>query len=375
MALTVRPARSGADRKAFLDVAERLHEGDPIWTPPLRQDLQRALSDENPLWRGGRGERELLLAYEGDRVVGRVLAHVHSASNERHHEQVGLFGLLEFPEGDERVAHALLDAVAEKHRARGLSLLRGPYELTITQSIGALTAGFDDPASFSQGWTGPHVAPALERYGFKPSYLATTHRLDDISVVNPDVLIGEKQRAWLADPKVRLRAWDMAHFDRDVRAATSLLNESFADNYGFVPLSDDEVTFMAGPMKRVVRPELTVFLEYDGEPVGVGMALPDFHVLFRRMRGRLFPFGWATFLAGSRTLDAAVVQFLATTPKLQNQGLMRIVVSEIIRRLQHAHFRSLDGTWIGDVNPKSLAQAHALGMRDKHRLAVFEKSL
>jgi ribosomal protein S18 acetylase RimI-like enzyme len=270
---------------------------------------------------------------------------------------------------------ALLDAASERHRARGLETLRGPYELTISQCIGAVTAGFDDPAAFSQSWNGPHLAPFLEAYGMKPTYWATTHRLDDVQAVDPDALLGEKQRAWLADPKVRVRAWDMSRFDEDMQAATTLLNTSFASNFGFVPLSEAEIAFLAEPMKRVVRPELTVFLEYDGEPVGVGLSLPDFHILFRRMQGELFPLGWAQFLAGSKQLDAAVIQFLATSPRLQNQGLMRIVVAEILRRLQKAGFRTLDGTWIGDVNPKSLAQAKALGMRDKHRLALFEKRL
>src|SRR5256885_9296432 len=63
--------------------------------------------------------------------------------------------------------------------------------------------------------------------------------------------------------------------------------------------------------------------------------------LFRsRMKGELFPFGWAHFLAGSRKLDACVVQFLATSPELQNQGLMRIVVAELDRkstRLNSSH--------------------------------------
>jgi ribosomal protein S18 acetylase RimI-like enzyme len=142
-----------------------------------------------------------------------------------------------------------------------------------------------------------------------------------------------------------------------------------------VPLSREELDFMARPMKRVVRPEITVFIELDGAPVGVAMALPDFHMLFRRMGGELLPFGWAKFLAGSRHLDAAVIQFLATSPELQNQGVMRVVVSELFRRLQQNGFRTADGTWIGDVNPKSLAQAKAVGMRDKHRLAVYERAL
>jgi GNAT superfamily N-acetyltransferase len=374
MALTVRPATTRAALRDFHQVAHTLHQGDPIWTPPLRPDLERSLSQDNPLWQAGRGERTLLVAYDGDVPVGRVLAHAHLASNARHRESVGLFGLLECPD-DLAVARALLDEAAAVHRLAGRQTLRGPYELTVTQCIGMVVSGFDEPASFSQSWNAPHLPGLVEQLGFHRTYLASTHRLDDVDAVDPDALLGDKQRAWLADPQVRVRSFDMGHFERDMKAATTLLNTAFSGNFGFVPLTQAELDFMAGPMKRVVRPELTVFLEHDGEPVGVALALPDFHVLFRRMGGELFPLGWAHFLAGSRTLDAAVVQFLATDPRLQNQGLMRVLVAELLRRLKAAGFRTLDGTWIGDVNPKSLAQVKAAGLREKHRLAVYERPL
>ena len=374
MPTTVRPARTKREIDAFLELPYALHAGDPIWTPPLKEDLARSLSDENPLFQEGRGERELLLAWEGARPVGRVLAHVHHAQNRLHGERTGFFGLLECPD-DLGIAKALMDAVAEHHRSRGLTELRGPYELTISQCIGAVTSGFDETPTTSQSWNPPHHPRLLEALGFEVVYRATTFRLDDVASLDPDALLADKHRAWLADPSVRLRGWDMDRFDDDLRAAIVLLNASFASNYGFVPLSDPEVAFFAEPMKRVVRPELTVFLELAGEPVGVGMAIPDFNPIIRRMEGRLWPFGWAKFLAGGRRIDASVLQFIGTSPAHQNKGLIRIVMAEIVRRLQRAGFRTFDGTWVGDVNVKSQAQAKALGMREKHRLALYKKAL
>ncbi|HEX4621513.1 MAG TPA: hypothetical protein VH208_08095, partial [Myxococcaceae bacterium] len=317
MAVSIRPVRSSKERRQFFDVAYRLNEADAIWTPPLVDDLQRSLSDKNPLWRPERGERELWLAVDGSRPVGRILSHVHHASNARHREKAGFFGLLECP-NDPSVASPLLDAASAWARSRGMTELRGPYELTITQCIGAVVSGFDEPASFSQSWNGPHVPRLLEACGFGKGYGVATFRLDDVASVDAGALLTEKHRAWTQDPKVTLRGFDMKRFEADLKAATSLLNDSFSDNFGFVPLSDAEIAFMAGPMKRVVRPELTVFLEVGGEPAGVAMALPDFNVLFRRMGGRLFPLGWAQFLIGARALDSAVLQFMGTSPKFQN---------------------------------------------------------
>ena len=374
MALTVRPARTARERREFFELPYALHAEDPIWTPPLLEDLKRSLSDENPLWQEGRGERELLLAFDGEEVVGRVLCHVHHASNSVHHERAGFFGLLECPD-ELAIARALLDEAGERHRRRGLTDIRGPYELTISQCMGAVVHGFEEPAAFSQSWNAPHIPRLLEAIGFRSCYRLATFRVDDLASVDPDALLGEKHRAWTSRPGIHLRTFDLKHFERDARAAVDLLNDSFADNFGFVGLSGPEVDFMVGPMKRVVRPEITVFLELDGRPAGVAMALPDFNVLARRIDGRLLPLGWARFLLGARALDMAQVQFIATRPDLQNQGLMRIVVAELVRRLQAAGFRSLDGTWIGESNPKSRAQALAVGMREKHQLALYTRPL
>ncbi|HVE86016.1 MAG TPA: GNAT family N-acetyltransferase [Myxococcales bacterium] len=374
MAVTVTEVRTRGQRRAFLELPFSLHGDDPIWCPPLLDDLERSLSDKNPLWRDGRGERQLLLATDGGRPVGRVLAHVHHASNAAHGERAGFFGLFDCAD-DEAVARALVDEAAERHRARGLAELRGPYDLNIRECIGAVVSGFDEPAAFNQSWNAPYVPRLLEACGLKPVMKLATFRLDDVARLDPEAMLEEKHRAWLRDPRVVVRGFERSRFEEDVRAAVALLNESFRTNYGFVPMDSAEVDFMAAPMKRVVRPELTVFIELDGAPVGVGMFLPDFQVLFRRMGGRLFPLGWAKFLVGSRGMDAALAQFIATSPAQQGQGLMRIVMSELVRRMQKEGFRTLDSTWISESNKPSRAQARALGMRVKHELQLYARPL
>ena len=67
------------------------------------------------------------------------------------------------------------------------------------------------------------MASLLQKEGFETVYQATTHRLDDLLSVDPDAMLGPKQRAWLQDPRVRLRTWDMDRFDDDMREATRLL--------------------------------------------------------------------------------------------------------------------------------------------------------
>src|SRR6185436_8468655 len=118
-----------------------------------------------------------LVAWDADRPVGRVMAHVHRASNERHGEKTGFFGLFECPD-DESIARALIDAVCERHRARGLERLRGPYDLTIRECVGVITGNFDEPAAFNQSWNEPHVPRLLEACGMTVAMRMATFRAD-----------------------------------------------------------------------------------------------------------------------------------------------------------------------------------------------------
>jgi hypothetical protein len=201
-----------------------------------------------------------------------------------------------------------------------------------------------------------------------------TFRADDMARIDTEAMLEAKHRAWLKDRGWRcaaesLRAASPARRARRGGAAQRVVH----GNYGF-PMDPAEVDF-AGRADEAGGARADGVHQLDGAPVGVGMFLPDFQVLFRRMNGRLFPLGWAKFLAGSRSLDAALVQFIATSPAQQGQGLIRIVVAELIRRLQRAGFRTLDSTWISESNAPSRAQARALGMRVKHELQLYGCSL
>ena len=371
--LRVQRMRTPAEMAIFLAVPQQLDGGHPMFTPELRQDTRRVLSPANPLWQPDTGAFAAFVAFRGVHPVGRILAHVHHASNRLHQENVGFFGMFACI-NDEATARALLQAARDYHSSAGRPTLRGPYDLVITQCIGAVSAGHDEPATFSQIWHPPHIAPLLARCGLTSVYQAATFRLDDVAAARPDTWLGPKHRALLARPNVRLRSWDMRHFAADMHLAMRLTNAAFVDNHGFVPLSAADVEFIAAAMRRIARPELTVFVEVGGVAVGVGMFLPDFHVSFRRMGGSLYPLGWLQFMLGARRLDAAVAQFVAVDPAYQNQGLMRVVLAELMRRLQQAGFRSLDTTWVGSNNAGSLASVRAIGMRQKHALVVFEQA-
>ena len=131
-AITVRPVRSSADRKAFLDFPYGHYEGNRHFVPPLRMDQAGVLNEKkNPFFE--HGTAELFLAERGGTLVGRIAAIENGQHLEKYADGNGFFGFFETIE-DYAVAEALLDAAADWLRARGLTGVRGPTNPSPTYS-------------------------------------------------------------------------------------------------------------------------------------------------------------------------------------------------------------------------------------------------
>jgi hypothetical protein len=157
MALEV---RSG-DFDAFFAAPFQAYGSQSPHVSPLKGDLKRFLSPSNPLVSGaGEGALAFFTAHRDGRVVGRITAHEHGASNRLHSLRHGYFGYFDCVDYADVVA-ALMQAAETWCRARGLSEIAGNFNLTAMQQIGVVTDGFERAPYLDQMWSPPHIARLL----------------------------------------------------------------------------------------------------------------------------------------------------------------------------------------------------------------------
>ncbi len=112
----IRPVRSARDLREFIGLPYRVHATSPRWVPPLRLERRLFLNKRlNAFF--NHGEAQYFLALRGDRVVGRISAHVDHAYNTFHETDWGWFGFLELEDDPDALA-ALLDAAETWLRGR-----------------------------------------------------------------------------------------------------------------------------------------------------------------------------------------------------------------------------------------------------------------
>ncbi|MFZ6764992.1 GNAT family N-acetyltransferase [Pseudoroseomonas sp. WGS1072] len=286
------PVIGRAAMETFIRLPERLMRGDPNWIAPLRQERRMAFSARhNPFFR--HAEVAFWLARRGGRVVGRISAqHDRLAPAAADGSPAGHFGLLA-AEDDPAVFAALLSVAERWCAARGSRHVSGPFSLSINEETGLLVRGFDTPPMLMMPHDAPYAAAQLERLGYRGEQDLLAFRVDTAPPL-PAATTGLVQRG-LPDGVV-LRPLRRGRLRQEVALLVEIFNDAWAGNWGFVPLTPEEVDAMAKALKPLLRERLVWFAEAGGRAVAFAVCLPNLNEAIRDLSGRLLPLGWAKLL-------------------------------------------------------------------------------
>src|SRR5262245_33775422 len=149
------------DFPAFFEAPFRAYGADSLYVSPLKSDLSRFLdARKNPLFTRF-GSRRTYTAHRDGAPVGRIVAHVHRSSNERHRMRLSFFGYFDCAD-DPEAARLLLGAAEAFGRAQGCDEIAGNFNLTAMQQCGVVTDGFENRPYTDQIYNPPHVPKLLE---------------------------------------------------------------------------------------------------------------------------------------------------------------------------------------------------------------------
>jgi hypothetical protein len=380
--ITVTPVSSKRDRKAFIDLPYRLYANDPHWVPPLRSEVRELLDPKkNPFF--AHADVQLFLARRGKHVIGRISAHIDHLALAMPPEQgmgpgTGNWGLLEAQ--DEAAAHALIETAEGWLRRQGMTRVLAPLSLSIWDEPGLLVSGHDHSPMVMMGHHNPAYQGWIEALGYQTAKRLLTYDIDVDKgfppLINRIVASGEK------NPRIRVRQVDLARFDEEAALILRILNDAWSGNWGFVPITDREIAYVGKKLRPLVKSELIMIAEVEGEPVAFMMTLPDLNGPIKRIRGRMFPFGWIRLLRWLRNpKDAGMrVPLMGVLKRLQASRLasqLAFMMIEYIRREAVSRYGTVRAEigWILDDNQGMIAIADTIGSKINREYQVYDKPL
>ncbi len=370
MILPIERTRRGIRR--FIDAAYPIYKGDSNWVAPLRFDLTKVFTDANPLFE--HAEMQLWLAMRNGAVVGRIAGIIDKAHNDFHKETTAFFGFFESID-DQEIADGLFSAVAEWAKQRGMSRLLGPMNPTTNDECGLLVEGFDSPPVIMMTYNPPYYARLIERAGFAKAkdLLALYVGIDAEPVGRMNRLAAGAQRRI---PGIKVRSISRGTLKQDLVQVKEVYNAAWEDNWGFVPMTEGDLDFIAGRLKPLLAEDLALLVEIDGEAVGFILTIPDFNVAIRPMRGRLFtPALWNLIqhLRGKRRIKNARVITLGIKKGFRQRGIDAILFSESFRAGRQLGFAGAEVSWILEDNVMMLRSIETFGGKLYKRYRIYER--
>jgi GNAT superfamily N-acetyltransferase len=307
----------------------RQARGQTLAVPPLLMERKAFLNPrKNPFFQ--HAQVQLFLARRQGQVVGRIAAVVNAAHDHYHNERAGFFGRFECMP-DTAVAAVLLEAAQTWVRQRGATFLRGPVNLSTNElDCGLLVEGFETPPVFQSAYNPPYYAALLDACGFTKCKDLLAFSRSAAEPLAPPLL--DAVARLQTQRHIRIRTINMRHFAAEVARLTTIYNEAWSDNWGFVPITAPEVQHLARALRLAVIPELTLLAEIDAEPVGCFVAVPDLNQALRHLRGRLTPWRVMRFLYQRRRIDTARVVMMGVKKRYRRLGIDLLLYAESWRQ-------------------------------------------
>lgn len=349
--LDVVPVTTRRQKRQFLEFPWQLYHGDAHWIPPLRMDQKEMVGySYHPFWL--RSRIQTFLAQRDGQVVGRIAAIVNQEHIDYRREKRGFFGFFESRD-DPQAAAALLEAAQHWLIEQGMESVRGPASPSVNHVIGALVEGFDSPPSFMMPYNPPYYDRLISGCGFG--------KAQDLYAYWADVslLPYSQGKHWpVADQiierlGVRIRPLSRKRFHQDIREFLAIYNQSMEGHWGFSPMSEPELDYLAKMLRYMLIPELVVGAEIDGRLAGIVLALPDYNPRIKQIDGRLLPLGFLRLLWNRRKIKRVRFMAVNVLPEFRLMGLGLVMMRAMAPAILAGGMSEAEFSWVAESNTLS----------------------
>jgi len=349
MAVSIVPVRSAQDLERFLDVPHAVHATHPLWVPPLRsQDKDLLSPGRHPFWEHAR--RELFLAVRDGKDVGRIAALVDAKYNSYAGETCGAFGFFECL-NDREAAHALLAAGRDWLAGQGMTFMRGPLNPSTNYTCGLLVDGFELPPVIMMPWNPPYYAELLETWHLRKEQDLFAYLIERTGLNLPDWLQQEVARL-KNEARFTCRTSSRKTLAEDIRIMLDIYRRSWAQNWGFSPLSSGEAENHVRELKTILDPDFFVLFFHKGEPAAGMVALPDMNPLLRRLNGRLgLTAPWHWWRSRNEIRGGYRIMLFGILEEYRLMGLPLLLLDYMLETAsRRPDFQWVEGSWVLEDN-------------------------
>jgi ribosomal protein S18 acetylase RimI-like enzyme len=375
MAIDISVVKDRRDLSRFVTFPIGLLGRFPGYVPPLVSDDMSTLSPKrNPAFENA--EARLFLARRDGQIVGRVAAILSHAANRKWGTKNLRFGWFDSVD-DPEVFAALFAAVEAWGREKGMETLTGPHGFTDMDPEGMLIEGFGELGTIATVWTAPYYPALIERLGF-------TKEVDWVEFLGTTPPDGIPERMIrLGEFVLKRNKFRIARYPtlKKLRAARQkelldLIDESFEELYGTVPLTDRQKEYYANKYLPFVNMEfLVLVVNEDDRMIGFMLSIPSLARAMQKARGRLFPFGFLRILRALKKFDRLEFLLAGVKKEYRGRGVDLLMVLDVFKAALKHGVKYAESNVELETNTKIQGEWKFVERRQHKRRRLYRKAI
>lgn len=370
--IVIREVVTRRDKRKFIYLPSQVHKNDTNWLPPIYMD-EWELFDEKKNKSYQYADTVLYIAEKDNKVVGRIMGLINRRYNSIHNEEHGRFCFMECYE-DQELVHALISKVEQWVKDRGMVKIVGPLAFSDKDPQGFQIEGFDYPKFIVCPTNAAYLPEMIAKEGFAKhrdlvNYLAKTP--DDLPEVYKKILsrVSENKEYRIIEFKTR------RELKPYVIPALELMNQTFMEIYGFVPLTDSEKKELTARYLMILDPKFIKVIEAPNGLIGFAIGMPDISDAIRRSRGKLFPFGILRMMRASRRSKKLLMLLGGVRKDYRGKGIDVLMAVKILQESIEQKMELIDLHLVLETNSKMRAECERIGGKIIKRFRIYQKDL
>lgn len=355
--------------KKFVNFPFKLYKGCPHYITDLKSNLIKLLT-KDPFWQNN--ERALFLLYEDGEIIGRICALTNLAHNKHWQDKTGFFGFFDCI-NDTKAAKTLFASASAWLRQKGCKIIQGPVNPSTNHTCGVLLDNFDKDPFIMMPYNFSYYDELIKSCGFEKAKDLVAFERTDKEEYTPRMqkLIERFKR----NKDITFRPINLKKFDEEVDKICKIYNESWAQNWGFVPISDAEIKQTAKELKTIVKTEMTTICEVKGEVAAFAICVPNFNKVLKEWQQNS---GFSKFFKAIKAyfnMDDCRMLMLGVHPNHRGRGLELLVVNEIIDKSVKKGWHKAELSWLLEDNKAIISVVQETGCYKTKTYRIYKKNI
>ncbi len=373
MSIEIKKVNSSKDLKQFVNFYKELYLSSDYAPIPLYFDEIATLKfDKNPAFNHCEGA--YFLAFQDNKVVGRIAAMINRLECEKVNKKIGRFGWFDFID-DKAVSKALMEKAIEWLKEHDINTVHGPLGFSDFDRQGMLLEGYDRLGTFATLYNYPYYIEHLEALGFEKSTDWVEFRINlETSPFEKIQRLADvvEERAGYHNIELKSRKQIRKYFPEIFR----LLNQGYDKLYGYVALTEEQSKHYAEMFINLVNPKLVCLVADKNENiVAFGLTMPSLTKACQKAKGNLFPFGWWHLLRAMKKNDTLDFYLIAVDKEHQKKGVTAPIMAKIANSVREMKLKYAETNIMLEDNNDIHAMWRMFEYEQHKRRRCFIKSI